>query len=203
VDSLKTTNFRAKYRGQFDHILLLDIIEHTYSPSNTIEALIPLLRANGTFVFSIPNISHGSIKLKLLQNKFEYTQMGLLDSTHIRFFTLDSIIKLMTDTGLKILTIDRVFESFWHTAQRHKPRDYSWYLRHKVSQDLESYSYQYVVTARPMDSSTATSQNRSNFRIKPHERCRIRKLLVNREPSLIRRATRYGFRKISSLFYGK
>ena len=63
---------------------------------------MPLLKDSGSIVLSIPNIAHASIKLNLMQNKFDYTSMGLLDNTHIRFFTKNSISTFLTNLNLQI-----------------------------------------------------------------------------------------------------
>lgn len=79
---------------QFDYIILADVLEHLYEPEQTIKHLMPYLKGNGSFLCSIPNIMHVSVLLPLLQGKFDYTNSGVCDKTHIKFFTLNSIAKL-------------------------------------------------------------------------------------------------------------
>jgi len=126
-----------KYKGYFDYILLADVIEHVYNPEMLITSLKPLLKQNGAFIFSIPNIAHGSIKLDLLGNSFNYTEIGLLDKTHIRFFTLQSILEFFKKLGLKIENIDRVYNSFDNTNINLK----------LIEEDFESYVFQYIFKA--------------------------------------------------------
>ena len=80
--------------GQFDYIILADVIEHLHEPEETLRRLIPYLKTDGSFLCSIPNIMHISVISSLLQGRFDYADAGICDKTHLRFFTLDSIVKL-------------------------------------------------------------------------------------------------------------
>lgn len=89
-------------KEQFDYIILADVIEHLYEPEGTIKRLMPYLKKGGAFLCSVPNIMHVSVLMPLLQGQFDYQNAGILDRTHIRFFTLDSISKLFQRCGLEI-----------------------------------------------------------------------------------------------------
>jgi len=82
---------------QFDLILLLDVLEHTVDPWALIEKLSPHLRPGGRMIVSIPNIRNLRALLPLVfLGKWEYEETGLLDRTHLRFFTRKSILGLFT-----------------------------------------------------------------------------------------------------------
>lgn len=89
-------------KEQFDYIILADVLEHLFDPEKTVKRLMPYLKKTGKFLFSIPNAMHKSVLLPLLQGNLDYQDEGILDRTHIRFFTLDSIHKLMAKCNLKI-----------------------------------------------------------------------------------------------------
>ena len=192
--------FNPNYIGYFDYILLADVIEHVYSPEQTINSLKKLLKTDGVFIFSIPNISHGSIKLKLLNNKFEYTPMGLLDETHIRFFTIDNVISLMNKTGLEIKSLERVFEGFWKTAQIHDESDYSGAVLRYVKKDLESYSYQYIVIAKLSDSKELEIKNYQFKPISDLQKLRLKKYLKSTKLKFGKRIEKY-FKKIRNKIF--
>ena len=80
--------------GSLSYIILADVIEHLHNPEETLARLIPYLKKDGSFLCSIPNLMHMSVISPLLQGRFDYTEAGILDKTHLRFFTLDSIVKL-------------------------------------------------------------------------------------------------------------
>lgn len=89
-------------KGYFDYIILGDVLEHLYSPSKLLMRLLPYLKEKGEFICSIPNMMNISVIAPLLQGKFEYQDAGILDRTHIRFFTLKSIYQLFNECNLEI-----------------------------------------------------------------------------------------------------
>lgn len=76
---------------QFDAILFCDVLEHLRSPWDTLKWATRHLKEDGSIFCSIPNVAHHTIIAHLLENEFEYFRYGLLDITHIRFFTAHSI----------------------------------------------------------------------------------------------------------------
>jgi SAM-dependent methyltransferase len=89
--------------GQYDLILLLDVLEHLHDPLKVLGKLTGLLRPHGSVIVSLPNIAHLSVSVPLLfQRQFDYQDAGLLDQTHLRFFTESSAIRLLNDAGLVI-----------------------------------------------------------------------------------------------------
>jgi 2-polyprenyl-3-methyl-5-hydroxy-6-metoxy-1,4-benzoquinol methylase len=89
--------------NKYDCIICSDILEHLNNPVETLNRLKAFLNPNGEIIISLPNISHYTIILSLLKNKFKYTDEGILDKTHKVFFTEKSIIELMDQLNLKII----------------------------------------------------------------------------------------------------
>jgi len=92
------TNIEKK----FDYIIFADVLEHLYNPWQVLESTKSLLKDDGSVLISIPNMGHNSIIIDLLNGKFEYRTIGLLDNTHIRFFTRASLERMVTDAGFEI-----------------------------------------------------------------------------------------------------
>lgn len=101
----------CKYNGYFDSIILFDVLEHLYNPMEVLNNLTKLLKKEGRFLVDLPNISHGSIKYNLLINNFNYTPTGLLDNTHIRFYTPNSIIDNLSENQFMIEEIKYIYTS--------------------------------------------------------------------------------------------
>lgn len=75
-------------KGQtYDYIVFADVLEHLRSPETVLKKCYNLLRPNGAIICSVPNIAHASVIISLLNNDFPYNTTGLLDRTHISFFT--------------------------------------------------------------------------------------------------------------------
>jgi SAM-dependent methyltransferase len=86
--------------GEFDTVIAADILEHLVNPWDLLVRLRPFLAAKAQIVASIPNIRNITvISALLLGGRFDYDERGLLDITHLRFFTLDGIRRLFEETG--------------------------------------------------------------------------------------------------------
>ena len=86
--------------NKYDYIVILDVLEHVHDPEKVLTKLKLLLKDEGTILLSVPNIGHNSILINLLANKFVYTSVGLLDDTHVHFYTYESLKQLLEKVGL-------------------------------------------------------------------------------------------------------
>ena len=90
---------------KFDLILFGDVLEHTRDPLGVMERFLPFLEDGGHVIVSLPNVAAWTVRLGLLAGKFEYAQSGILDETHLRFFTRQTTMKLVERAGLELLWV--------------------------------------------------------------------------------------------------
>ncbi len=89
--------------GHFDCIVLNDVIEHVPDPGALLRSLRPLLKPGGRLVASIPNVRYFFNVVDLaVHGRWDYTEEGILDRTHLRFFTRSSMIRLFEDCGFNV-----------------------------------------------------------------------------------------------------
>jgi len=100
-------------KGQFDTLVVADVLEHLRDPWAVLFRLRDCLKDGGTVVASIPNIAHYKIIKKLLFTDWRYEPGGILDHTHLRFFTRGSIEDLFRNAGFEILRIEREGREHW------------------------------------------------------------------------------------------
>lgn len=95
---------------KFDVILATSLVEHLKDQSLFIKSCKKLLKPNGIMLISTPNIAHWTIRLSLLKGNFDYTEYGILDDTHLHFFTIKTFRKLFEENNctVKELVIDPV-----------------------------------------------------------------------------------------------
>ncbi|HEV7467763.1 MAG TPA: methyltransferase domain-containing protein [Candidatus Dormibacteraeota bacterium] len=93
---------------RFDRIILADVLEHLVEPERLLAQAVLLLAPGGAIVASIPNISHIDIQLMLAGDEWQYVPAGLLDRTHLRFFTLAGIRGLAEACGLRVTSVESV-----------------------------------------------------------------------------------------------
>lgn len=89
-------------KGAFDFVMFGDVLEHLMSPESALENIRPLLAPGGHVLICVPSIVHWSIRRDILFGKFEYTDTGPLDRTHVHFFTPKTICNLVKDCGFQI-----------------------------------------------------------------------------------------------------
>jgi 2-polyprenyl-3-methyl-5-hydroxy-6-metoxy-1,4-benzoquinol methylase len=131
----------------FDVIVFGDTLEHLKNPLRTLDRLKPFLRSEGYLVASIPNVAHGSVRLALIQGKFRYSPLGLLDNTHLRFFTRASVEQLFEDAGFLITGLKRTLRGIFDTEIEIEEALIPDEVLELVQADLESSTYQFVLAA--------------------------------------------------------
>lgn len=134
--------------NSFDVIIFADVLEHLSEPWTVLEKVARFLKNNGYVLASIPNIAHASVIVELLNGKFDYKPLGLLDDTHLRFFTKESICRLFEKCGYVIGLIDRVTippqQTEFKTNMESIPGEVSDYM-YRSNKEVETY--QFIVKA--------------------------------------------------------
>lgn len=87
---------------RFDLALLLDVLEHVNTPAELLAEAVARVRPGGALLVSVPNVAHWSMRAALLAGEFPYAQRGILDRTHVHFFTRRSLRALLEGAGLVI-----------------------------------------------------------------------------------------------------
>jgi methionine biosynthesis protein MetW len=106
--------------GKFDVVVFADVLEHLPDPGAALRLAHQVLKPDGAVVASIPNIAHWSVRLDLLCGRFDYQPYGIMDATHLRWFTEKSVRALFETTGYQI-------ESIRHTAGVLLPAYYEYF----------------------------------------------------------------------------
>jgi len=96
--------FLESYVGEaFDVISFVDVLEHTRNPQEILLRCQYILNDKGVIVCSIPNVAHLSVRTMLLAGRWDYVRTGIMDDSHVIFFTKNTVIDLFSKSGLRIL----------------------------------------------------------------------------------------------------
>lgn len=101
----------------YDYIIFADVLEHLSTPQDVLENCYKLLKETGLIWISVPNIAFNDIIIKLLNNQFDYSDTGLLDTSHIHFFTEKSAKKMFLDAGYHVVYEDGIHKQTFCSEQ--------------------------------------------------------------------------------------
>jgi len=92
--------------GDYDFIILADVLEHLIDPENTLKDLKKISSSKTKLIISLPNVANWVMRKQLFfKGDFEYQESGLLDTTHLHFYTVDTLPKLLAKCGWRVKQI--------------------------------------------------------------------------------------------------
>jgi O-antigen biosynthesis protein len=151
VGDAEELDLEAELGGdRFDAILFADVLEHLRDPAALLRRVRPFVAEGGVVVASIPNVAHAAVRLALLGGSFRYREQGLLDETHLRFFTREGIQDLLESSGYLITQWLRRRIDVDET-EIPVPRSVPEEARAWATGDHEATTYQFVVCAVPSE----------------------------------------------------
>jgi len=147
---------------KYDFIYFGDVIEHLVNPSASLKRVKSLLKPAGKIVFSIPNMSHISVRLMLLNGDFNYGQTGLLDTTHLHFYTHQEVQRVFAEGGYIISDLDPVLKDYPKEILAKELKKSGLALTPKFirfAASTEASVYQFVGVAQPAAKLSQKSKN--------------------------------------------
>ena len=143
--------------ARFDVLIFGDVLEHMVEPVEALQRALAHLAPGGHVVVSLPNVAHGSVRAMLLEGRFDYEDRGILDRTHLRFFTREGIARMLADAGLALETLYEVGQPVDMVG-----REFGMRLDRELITAVEllddegtRHAFQYVFLARPADATHA------------------------------------------------
>lgn len=142
---------------EFDYIIFADVLEHVVNPGEIIFELSKKLKKDGEILISLPNIAHMDITRGLINRTFNYNKIGLLDNTHLRFFTQGSFYDM-------IESINEVYETKFNAKIIGKTINIPCYvdkypnINSLLNADNEFYVLQYVYSIKNSDKKTTSKK---------------------------------------------
>jgi len=152
VGDLDTLDLDAELGSdRFDAIVAADVLEHLKDPHAVLQKLREFLAPDGFFVISLPNVAHGSVRLALLEGHFPYQRVGLLDTTHLRFFTRESIDQLLDEAELGAAEIYHQELNIDASEVPFDPDGVPAEVFQALKSDPDARIYQFVIKAIPFE----------------------------------------------------
>ena len=151
VDNLESCDLVATFAGShYDFIVCADVLEHLSRPEQVLAACRQLLQPEGRLLISVPNAGYTGLIAELLDGEFLYREEGLLDRTHLRFFTRRSLARFLGEQRWAIDSVDTIArelpESEFDAAFDRLPPSVA---RHLLGAP-DALSYQFICMAHPV-----------------------------------------------------
>lgn len=135
---------------RFDVISFVDVLEHTSDPVAILKACHEHLNPDGLIIASIPNVTHLAVRAMLLAGAWDYARTGIMDDSHLRFFSRRSVLALFSAAGFVVDQIETTTMTCAAMACQYGLRTSSWFrgLAWLAASDCTWRDFQYVVSAR-------------------------------------------------------
>jgi 2-polyprenyl-3-methyl-5-hydroxy-6-metoxy-1,4-benzoquinol methylase len=104
VTDLNKQEWVEQVGRDFNTVLFGDVLEHLVHPEHALRMAAKVLAPDGRIIICLPNIAHWRVRASLLRGRFEYEPTGILDATHLRFFTIGSARKFIEDAGYRVVS---------------------------------------------------------------------------------------------------
>lgn len=146
---LNNSRWTSPIEGKFQVIVAADVLEHLHDPEATLGAMKDLLDRDGYIIVSLPHVGYNGVLACLIQGDFAYNDHGILDKTHVRFFCIQNIQRLLDEAQFNIIEAQFIvrrperteFADFW----RKLPSNF----KRSLSRSRYGMVYQVVIKAKP------------------------------------------------------
>jgi 2-polyprenyl-3-methyl-5-hydroxy-6-metoxy-1,4-benzoquinol methylase len=134
--NLNSPEWTKEVGERFDLVTFGDVLEHLMDPLAVLRQTQEILNPRGRVLICLPNIAHWTIRAKLLAGNFRYQSIGILDFTHMRFFTVETAKEFIVDAGYRIIWFRPIiggrftgrFRPFWQSLANVVPGLFSYQI---------------------------------------------------------------------------
>jgi 2-polyprenyl-3-methyl-5-hydroxy-6-metoxy-1,4-benzoquinol methylase len=103
----------GRFAGAFDALIISEVLEHLIDPWQTVRRLSECLKPNGVVYASSPNVAHWQVLRELVAGRFQYEEAGVMDRTHVRWFTPGSYAEMFTAAGFAVEHLEPLTHAGW------------------------------------------------------------------------------------------
>ena len=135
---------------RFDAIIFGDVLEHLLDPRRVLSAVTDRLTNRGVIIASVPNVAHERVRMMLLEGRWEYSATGIMDNTHLHFFTRDTLIDLFSRAGLCVQRFSAITLDGNAVQIPVDPKTVS--IAEEIITDRERDVFQFIALTRPAES---------------------------------------------------
>lgn len=136
----------------YDYIVIADVAEHTVDPYKFLKEIFDSITDSTKVIISIPNVAFGGVRMKLLNGHFDYVDSGILEKTHLRFFTLETSLSLFKKMDFNVSRLVYLERSFYRTEFSREDLNLLFPIFIWLIANSEARAYQYLFELTKNDS---------------------------------------------------
>lgn len=103
--NIENIDIQKNIDQKFDVILLMDVVEHFVYPEKILLSLKSLLKPDGKVIITGPNVGYWAVRKNLLLGRWNYSESGIMDRTHLHFYTADTWKDLLEKSGYQVVQL--------------------------------------------------------------------------------------------------
>ncbi len=155
---------------RFDAIIFGDVLEHLLDPARILREVSSRLTPGGVIVASVPNVAHERVRMMLLEGRWEYTPTGIMDNTHLHFFTRDTLVELFNAANLNIKRFSPIILEGDAVQINVDPRTLSRFEEHITDRERNIFQFIVMVEPSPAGTHAAAVAHNEVFRLRKQHR---------------------------------
>ena len=144
-------------RESYDYVVLADVIEHTNDPSATLILARQFLTDQGQLLVSVPNVGFAPIRAELMNGEWQYTDWGILERTHLRFFTKQTLLDTIRASGLCVDALHHLGRNPFEMEKKLQAYPVDLFSLLRMKQDPLAFTYQFLAVCSKANQPTSTS----------------------------------------------
>lgn len=150
VADLETADLRQRFADQrYDAIVCADVLEHLRHPEHILQTCATLLKAKGKVHISVPNAAYAGLLIELMHGDFRYRAEGLLDRTHLRFFTRQSLTRFLRENGWRVDALQPIRRQLWDSEFTTAPDTLPPAVARYLLSRPDALTYQFIAAICP------------------------------------------------------
>jgi len=154
--------------SRFDAIIFGDVLEHLLDPARILREVAGRLTPTGKIIASVPNVAHERVRMMLLEGRWEYAPTGIMDKTHLHFFTRDGLVDLFDAAALNIRRFSSIILEGDDVQIAVSPDTREHFEKHIT--DRERNIFQFVILVDPAGSAAEATAHNEAFRLRDQHR---------------------------------
>ncbi|MCP9850236.1 bifunctional 2-polyprenyl-6-hydroxyphenol methylase/3-demethylubiquinol 3-O-methyltransferase UbiG [Cyanobium sp. Morenito 9A2] len=152
----------------YDNIVLADVIEHTQDPALVLSQVKERLTKGGKIWLSVPNVAFASIRAELLSGSWSYSDWGILERTHLRFFNLQNLLELLSSSGFVVDELVYLCRSPFLMDKQIQDYDLDLLSLLRIKRDPLSFVYQFLAVCVPVQEGVQVVRRESWIALNTH-----------------------------------